>query len=400
MHVLYCEHHQFKDVRGDLTYIICTAVNKVTSGQAIGAQKMRGVWAILVRSNEARETLCQNGIDINGAHIPLHLDNPYTVHRVEGERVIIKDWPIWENDTLLIEYFRAHPNVGEFSKIYKSTSRNSKYYNGDRFVYIKLNPNVHPPIAPRIKVGDFSCRVQYSSMNVVCERCRMQGHHTHEISKCEAFEAEQPTVHFFSRGILSNFDPCPVTYQGINFKTSEHAFQWSACVEVLRDDLAEEVIMAKSPHDAKKIASSIQSDHTNWHKIKYGVMEKVLRAKIECSDEFRSELLSTDDKLLIEAREDLWWGSGLSYRMTTTTNPKYHPGHSWLGEILMKIRGDLISDNDTNKQELSSKPDIETNKCSPLESRALSRRGRPTHQTKGRSSENKLRNMSLSPSRI
>ena len=74
------------------------------------------VWAILVRSNEARETLCQNGIDINGAHIPLHLDNPYTVHRVEGERVIIKDWSIWENDTLLIEYFRAHPNVGNFQR--------------------------------------------------------------------------------------------------------------------------------------------------------------------------------------------------------------------------------------------------------------------------------------------
>ena len=80
MHVLYCEHHQFKDVRGDLTDIICTAVNKVTSGQAIGAQKMRGVWAILVRSNEARETLCQNGIDINGAHIPLHLDNNNNIY--------------------------------------------------------------------------------------------------------------------------------------------------------------------------------------------------------------------------------------------------------------------------------------------------------------------------------
>ena len=39
---------------GDLTCIICTAVTKVTSGQAIGAQKMRGVWAILVRSNKAR----------------------------------------------------------------------------------------------------------------------------------------------------------------------------------------------------------------------------------------------------------------------------------------------------------------------------------------------------------
>ena len=48
----------------------------------------------------------------------------------------------------------------------------------------------------------------------------------------------------------------------------------------------------------------------------------------------------------------------------------------------MKIRGDLISDNDINKPELSSEPEIVTNKCSPMESRSLSRRGRPTYLTK------------------
>ena len=402
LHVLYCKHSQFHEVKGDLTNIICTAVNKVTSGQAIGAQKMRGVWAIIVRCNEARETLCQTGIEINDAHIPLHLENPYSVHKVEGERVTIKDWPIWEDDSLLTEYLRAHPNVGEFSKIYKSTSRNSKFYNGDRFVYVQLNPNAHPPIAPRIKVGDFSCRVQFSSMNAVCERCRKQGHHTHDTSKCEAYEAEQPNVHFFTQGILSNFEPCPVTFQGIQFITSEHAYQWSACVEDLRDDLAEEVIMSKSPLEAKKIASAVKSDSSNWHKIKFSVMEKVLRSKAESSEEFRSELLATGDKVLIEARQDLWWGSGLSYRITTTTNPKYHPGHSWLGKILMKIRSDLISDNAMNIPELSEQ-DVSTNACLPREPRAPIKRGRNTHQTKGRSassSEIKIRSMSLSPSRI
>ena len=162
-------------------------------------QKMRGVWAIIVRCNEARETLCQTGIEINDAYIPLHLENPYSVHKVEGKRVTIKDWPIWEDDSLLTEYLRAHPNMEEFSKIYKSTYRNSKLYNGDRFVYVQLNPNAHPPpITPRIKVGYFACRVQFSSMNAVCERCRKQGHHTHDTSKCEAYEAEQPNVHFFT----------------------------------------------------------------------------------------------------------------------------------------------------------------------------------------------------------
>ena len=101
MHVLYCKHLQFHEVMGDLTNIICTAVNKVTSGQAIGAQKMRGVWTIIVRCTEARQTLCQSGIEITDAHNPLHLENPYSVHKVEGDVVTIKDWPIWEDDSLL-----------------------------------------------------------------------------------------------------------------------------------------------------------------------------------------------------------------------------------------------------------------------------------------------------------
>ena len=88
--------------------------------------------------------------------------------------------------------------------------------------------------------------------------------------------------------------------------------------------------------------------------------------------------------------------------MTTTTNPKYHPGHSWLGEILMEIRSDLTSDNAMNKPELSE-PDVSTSVCLPQELRAPTKRGINTHQTKGRSassSENKIRSMSLSPSRV
>ena len=116
MYTIYCEHSLISDVRGDLTDIVCTAVNLVTSGQAIGAQRMRALWVICVRSNDARETLGQTGIVINGVQIPLHLDNPFTVRRVEGERVVIKDFPLWESDSLIGDFFRAHPNVGEFSK--------------------------------------------------------------------------------------------------------------------------------------------------------------------------------------------------------------------------------------------------------------------------------------------
>ena len=75
--------------------------------------------------------------------------------------------------------------------------------------------------------------------------------------------AEQPNGHFFTQGILSNFEPCPVTFQDIKCITLEHAYQWSACIEDLRDDLAEEVITSKSSLDAEKIVSAVKSDSSN-----------------------------------------------------------------------------------------------------------------------------------------
>ena len=408
LYTLYCEHSLISNVRGDLTDIICTAVNEVTSGQAIGAKKIRAVWAICVRDNNARETLCNTGIDVNGAHIPLHLNNPLSVRRVEGERVVIKDLPLWESDTLLGDYFRSHPNVGEFSKIFRSTTRN-KFLNGDRFIYMKLNPNVVPPISPRIHIEDYYCRVQYSSMNQICERCKRHGHKTSDTKKCEAFEPSQENVHYITNGILSNFGECSMKFEDIDFISSEHAYQWNACVEELRDDLAEKVIKAKTPREAKDIASAVKNSDSNWHKIKYEVMERVLNEKANCSEEFRKELIATGTKILIEPRQDLWWGSGLSYKMTSTTKPSHHPGKSWLGEILMKIRSQLSSLDAPKESDTTNSPTevmIADVSVLSLESHTQPQRGGLVTKSsqygskkRSRSYENKIRSTSISPSR-
>ena len=80
-----------------------------------------------------------------------------------------------------------------------------------------------------------------------------------------------------------------------------------------------------------------------WHTTKYGVMEKVIRAKASQSEEFRTELLATGDKMLIEALPDADWGSGLPYHISISTKPEFHPGKSWLGNILMITRAHLQS---------------------------------------------------------
>ena len=148
-----------------------------------------------------------------------------------------------------------------------------------------------------------------------------------ETAKCEAYISDKPGVHFFNRGILSNLDDCTLKFEDVDFRSSEQAYQWSTCVEELREDLAEEVIQAITLLEAKCIASVFKTPDYIWHDIKYGVMERILQAKLKSSKAFRDELLATGNKILIEARHDVWWGTGMSFKMSTTTKPEYHPGH-------------------------------------------------------------------------
>ena len=57
-------------------------------------------------------------------------------------------------------------------------------------------------------------------------------------------------------------------------------------LRILRVDLAEEVTKAKSPHEAKRIASKINPIPANWHVIKDDVMKKILTAKCQQSEKF------------------------------------------------------------------------------------------------------------------
>ena len=56
--------------------------------------------------------------------------------------------------------------------------------------------------------------------------------------------------------MLSHFDKCLIQFEGTDFVSSEHEYQWSACVEDLSEDLAEEVMKAKTPSEAKCMASA------------------------------------------------------------------------------------------------------------------------------------------------
>ena len=95
--------------------------------------------------------------------------------------------------------------------------------------------------------------------------------------------------------------------------------------------------------EAKTIASSVKSADSSWDDIKYNVMKDVLISKLRTNSRFRDALLLSEDKILVEALSDKFWGCGLPYNIAITTNPLHYPGLNKLGKLLMELRSEILN---------------------------------------------------------
>ena len=372
-------------VPGDITSQICTAINNLYPGEALGAQKMCSSWIISVRSRETGESLLRSNLTLNGNEVQLYRTNPYDLKtRVEGERVVFKDLPFWEPSTLISEYLAELPQVGRFSEVHFSKARNhlnnepTQFLNGDRYVFMKVD-QTHP-LPDKCVMGGYPCRIWYSSKRVQCKRCSYHGHRDDSPDCPYYIEAPPENFVLFKSGILSNFHPSLVKSVHGEFATSEHYYQWRACTEHLRADLAAKVLLAKTPKEAKKIASEVKVPGSWWEEAKYSVMKDVLIDKIASSKSFRDEILNSGNNILVEALADPYWGCGFPHHIAIKTNPNHFKGSNKLGELLMELRAEMRSDPSMHPF-LTPQPDDTQIPGSPVRSRPMLKQG-----AKGRAS--------------
>jgi N-glycosidase YbiA len=129
---------------------------------------------------------------------------------------------------------------------------------------------------------------------------------------------------------LSNFYQCPVRYEGILYRSSEHAYQAAKTLNMH----AREVFTLRDMDAAmaKHLCQAL-SIRPNWDKIKLVVMNDILIAKF--SDfQLKQWLLETGDAELIEGNEwgDTFWGVCRG------------KGNNFLGKLLMDLRKKLAKE--------------------------------------------------------
>ncbi len=126
---------------------------------------------------------------------------------------------------------------------------------------------------------------------------------------------------------LSNFYNSQVKYNGVTYRTSEHAFQ----AEKTMDPASRRRIRkAEKPGLAKRLGKLVPM-RDDWENIKYNVMLEIVRAKFAQHPDLAQKLLATGSATLIEGNN---WGDKIWGAVDGV-------GKNWLGKILMQVRDEL-----------------------------------------------------------
>ena len=134
---------------------------------------------------------------------------------------------------------------------------------------------------------------------------------------------------------LSNFYLCKVTYNGIEYKHSEGAFQ----AQKTLNEQERAYIASLSPGQSKRKAGrhGVISLRADWEEVKDQIMYEVVLAKFKQNPDLREKLLNTGNAILIEGTtwHDNYWGNCTCDRCAN----KF--GRNQLGKTLMKVREEL-----------------------------------------------------------
>ena len=134
-------------------------------------------------------------------------------------------------------------------------------------------------------------------------------------------------------GCFSNFYLTNVNFEGLNFTSSEAAWQAQKCI----DEESKKIFQTKTPSEAKALGRRVKL-RPAWDTIKYEIMIKVCYAKFSQNLSLKKILLSTNEEMLIEDTtgwHDNLWGN------CDCPKCKNIIGQNLLGHALMTVREKL-----------------------------------------------------------
>jgi len=147
----------------------------------------------------------------------------------------------------------------------------------------------------------------------------------------------------FYGGFLSNWYSTRFVVRGHSFNCSEQYFMWRKALVFHDEQTAQKILSAVDPGQQKRLGRAVANyKDQKWKQKSRGEMYEANFHKYQQNDYICTSLLATDDDILVEASPvDRVWGVGLSEDDDRVFDRSQWQGSNWLGEVLMKLRGNI-----------------------------------------------------------
>lgn len=157
------------------------------------------------------------------------------------------------------------------------------------------------------------------------------------------------TIRPFYGGFMSQWFNCDFEIEGVRYNCTEQRMM-AEKARFFEDEVYEKLIMeARRPSDQKAMGKKVRGfDKERWEAVARDVVYIGNYAKFKQNPGLEYELLDTKDEWLVEASPyDKIWGVGLDQYDDAVLDPANWQGTNWLGEVLMKVREDIVAGVET-----------------------------------------------------
>lgn len=171
----------------------------------------------------------------------------------------------------------------------------------------------------------------------------------------EAFQRKEKLKYIFFWGhtpkqngvldtsVFSQWYPASFVLEKVVYPTAEHYMMAEKARLFGKNAIAEEIILAKTPAQAKSLGRQVLGfDENEWKKYRFEIVVRGNMAKFSQNKDLGDYLLQTGKRILVEASPiDEIWGIGLDRHNPKVENPLLWRGLNLLGFALMEVRDSL-----------------------------------------------------------
>jgi ribA/ribD-fused uncharacterized protein len=147
----------------------------------------------------------------------------------------------------------------------------------------------------------------------------------------------------FWSGIYSQWYGANMEINGTKYNTCEQYMMYQKALLFEDEEVANAIMRETNPREQKALGRKIRNfDDQKWKQNCMRIVYEANLAKFTQNPELKSALLSTGDRILVEASpKDFIWGIGMHYEDEGVDNPENWKGTNLLGQVLTLVKHEI-----------------------------------------------------------